>query len=126
MARRSAKEAKTASEESAKAAASAREMFTKVIEERAKLLALNDATLAELRANRKHSDDLRHKLKTSEETAHAMRNLSSRFIDELRKARDEAKENAKAASESASRHENVAEDLERRPSATPLWRSTSA
>ena len=141
MARRSAKEAKAASEESAKAAASAHEMFKTVVEvrtypvcpptrnpyhpltlpnstqtkpltalhptntvcylqqERTKLLALNDRVLSELKSNKKSAEDTKQKLKATEETVGAMQNLNKRFIDELHKARDEAKTNAKSAAE---------------------------
>ena len=54
----------------------------------------------------------------SEETAHAMRNLNGRFIDELRKARDEANL-AKAASDGVEARERRPKTSERRPSATP-------
>jgi hypothetical protein len=74
-------------------------------QERTKLLALNDRVLSELKSNKKSAEDTKQKLKATEETVGAMQNLNKRFIDELHKARDEAKTNAKSAAESATRHE---------------------
>ena len=82
----------------------------KVIEERAKLLALNDATLAEnwFRANRKHSPTTSAtSSRPPRETAHGVERAQRPIHRELRKARDEAK-GAKAASESASTAARVA------------------
>ena len=68
-------------------------------QKRTKLLALNDRVLSELKSNKKSAEDTKQKLKATEDTVGAMQNLNKRFIDELHKARDEAKTNAKSAAE---------------------------